>query len=193
MNQIGQAARNPAFTPEAGTNLKTTGGTPMSKLQPYIAALAERTGLPLEVSPGGSFTALLGGRRLLVKALDNGDAILFYMEVGRPTLFRRGEVITSLMGGNLFLAETRGAALSYDAHGEMVGLNLILPLHHLEGEDFINAVDNVVAAAEDWGHKLDELNAGAEERARQAGGAPASGDAGHTGDAPADLSRMLRV
>ena len=105
--------------------------------------------------------------------------------MGRPTLFRRGEVITALMGGNLFLAETRGAALSYDAHSEMAGLNLILPLRHLESEEFINAVDNVVAAAEDWGRKLDMLNAEAEERARQIGG----GDE----ETEPDASRMLRV
>ena len=142
----------------------------MSKLQPYIAALAERTGLPLELSPGGSFAALLGGKRLLIKEA-SGDTFLFYMEVGRPTLFRRGEVLTSLMGGNLFLAETRGAALSYDECNEMVGLNLILQLHHLESGDFINAVDNIVAAAEDWRRKLESLNAGAGERARQAGAA----------------------
>lgn len=165
----------------------------MNKLQPYIAALAERTGLPLEVSPGGSFTALLGGKRLLIKALDNSDAILFYMEVGYPTLFRRGEVLAALMGGNLFLAETRGAALSYDAAKEMVGLNLILPLRHLEGEEFINAVDNVVAAAEEWGQKLKQHNAEAEERARQAGGAPASASPGQAESAAPDMSQMLRV
>ncbi len=165
----------------------------MSKLQPYIAALAERTGLPLEVSPGGSFTSLLGGKRLFIKALDNSDAILFYMEVGYPTIFRRGEVLTALMGGNLFLAETRGAALSYDATNEMVGLNLILPLHHLEAEEFINAVDNIVAAAEEWGRKLEERNAEAEERARQAGGAPASTSFGQGEPAAPGMPRMLRV
>lgn len=166
----------------------------MSKLQPYIAALAGRTGLPLEVSPGGSFTALLGGRRLLVKALDAGDAILFYMEVGRPTLFRRGEVITALMGGNLFLAETRGAALSYDALNEMVALNLILPLHHLENEDFINAFDNVLAAAEEWGKKLDTLNAEAEERARQAGAAASlDEESGGVEIAASGMNHMLRI
>lgn len=165
----------------------------MSKLQPYIAALAERTGLPLEVSPGGRFTSLLGSKRLLVKALDNSDAILFYMEVGYPTLFRRIEVLTALMGGNLFLAETRGAALSYDAANEMVGLNLILPLHHLETEDFINAVDNVVAAAEEWGQKLEKFNAEAEERARQAGGTPAPANASQAESAAPDMAQMLRV
>ena len=165
----------------------------MNKLQPYIAALSERLGIPLEVSPGGSFTALLAGKRLLIKALDNSDALLFYMEVGRPTLFRRGEVITALMGGNLFLSETRGATLSYDANNEMVGLNLLLPLHHLEADEFINAVDNVVAAAEDWGCKLETLNMEAEERARQVGGTHASGNAGQPGTAAPVLPQMLRV
>lgn len=165
----------------------------MSQLQPYVAALAEITGLPLEVSPDGSFTALLGGRRLLVKELDRGDAFLFYMEVGRPTLFRRGEVLAALMGGNLFLAETRGAALSYDAPGEMVGLNLILPLAQLAGEDFINAVDNVLAAAEAWGHKLEALNAEAEERARQAGLVPAPESGGQAEPAAPGPAPMLRV
>jgi hypothetical protein len=165
----------------------------MTKLQPYIAALAERTGLPLEASPGGSFTALLEGKRLLVKVLEAGDTILFYMEVGRPSLFRRGEILASLMGGNLFLAETRGATLSYDEFNEMVGLNLLLPLHHLEGEDFINAVDNVLAAAEDWSHKLEKHNAEAAERARQAGGGAVSGNDGQTEDASPGMARMLRV
>ena len=148
----------------------------MSALQPYIADLAQKTGLPLELSPDGSFTALLDGRRLFMRDIDNNNAVLFYMEVGRPTLFRRGEVLAALMGGNLFLAETRGAALSYDAAGEMVGLNLILPLRQLENEQFANALENVVAAAEEWGHKLETLNAEAEERAGQAGEALAFED-----------------
>jgi hypothetical protein len=165
----------------------------MSKLQPYIAALAERIGLSLELSPGGSFMALLGGRRLLVQELESGNALLFYMEVGRPTLFRRGEVLTSLMGGNLFLAETRGAALSYDEPGEMVGLNLVLPLHRLEGEDFINAMDNIVAAAEDWGHKLETLNAEAEERTRQAGDVSVEAEQTPGDSADFGASRMIRI
>ncbi|MDR1360088.1 MAG: type III secretion system chaperone [Deltaproteobacteria bacterium] len=165
----------------------------MSALQPYIAALGERLGLALEMSPDGGFTALLEGKHLLVQELATGDALLFYMEVGRPTLFRRGEVLTELMGGNLFLAETRGASLSYDAANEMVGLNLILPLYHLEDEEFINAVDNIVAAAEDWGNKLLTLNAEAEERARQAGAALdfESGEQGE-GAAPG-TDQMLRI
>ena len=165
----------------------------MNTLQPYVAALSEKIGIPLKVSPGGSFTALLSGKRLLIKALDNNDAFLFYMEVGRPTLFRRGEVITSLMGGNLFLSATRGATLSYDDHNEMVGLNLLLPLHHLEAEEFINAVDNVVAAAEDWGHKLEALNTKAEEQARQMGAGPVSENTEQARNVTPDLSRMLRV
>ena len=193
MSEIRAAVSGQPYRPSDGTTTKTTGGSSMNKLQPYIAALAERTGLPLEVSPGGSFTTLLGGKRLLIKALDAGDAILFYMEVGYPTLFRRGEVLTALMGGNLFLAETRGAALSYDATNEMVGLNLILPLHHLENEEFINAVDNVVAAAEAWGQKLGQYNAEAEERARQAGGAPASASSEQAQSAAPAMSQMLRV
>lgn len=165
----------------------------MNTLQPYIAALAERTGIPLETSPDGSFATLLDGKRLLVKAPGRGKTILFYMEVGRPTLFRRGEVLTSLMGGNLFLAETRGAALSYDTFNEMVGLNLILPVHHLDVEEFINAVDNFVAAADDWGRKLEELNAQAEERTRQAGGAPGAASSGREKTATPDPALMLRV
>jgi len=139
----------------------------MSTLKPYIALLAERTGLSLETARDGSFTVLLEGRHLLIKELS--DAFLFYMEVGRPTLIRRGEVMAALLGGNLFLAETRGAALSYDELSEMAGLNLILPLHRLEGEEFINVVDNVVAAADEWATRLKTFNAEAEERARQAG------------------------
>jgi len=161
----------------------------MSKLQPYVALLAERTGLPLESGPDGSLMALLGDRRLLVKELDDG--FLFYLEVGRPTLFRRGEVLAALMGGNLFLAETRGAALSYDETNEMAGLNLILPLRQLEGEEFINAVDNTVVAAEDWGHKLAALNAEAVKRTRQAGAR--LGEGGPTEPSPADASYLLRV
>jgi hypothetical protein len=162
-------------------------------LQPYIAALAGRLALPLEVSPDGSFTAVLEGKRLLVQEMGNGDALLFYMEVGRPTLFRRGEVLTALMGGNLFLAETRGAALSYDEFNEMVGLNLILPLLQLENEEFINAVDNVTAAAEDWGHKLEKLNAEAEEQARQAGSALDFESGGQAESAAPDTADMLRI
>jgi hypothetical protein len=164
----------------------------MSQLQPYIAALGERLGLALEMPPDGGFTALLEGKRLLVQEMETGDALLFYMEVGRPTLFRRGEVLTELMGGNLFLAETRGAALSYDAAGEMVGLNLILPLYHLETEEFINAVDNVVAAAEEWGHRLLALNAEAEERAREAAALDFENGEQAEPAAP-DAARMLRI
>ena len=165
----------------------------MNKLQPYVTALSEKIGIPLVVSPGGSFTALLGGKRLLIKALDSSDALLFYMEVGRPTLFRRGEVITALMVGNLFLSATRGATLSYDEYNEMVGLNLLLPLHHLEADAFINTVDNVMAAAEDWSHKLEEINAQAEERTRQMGGAPASENTGQAEGTTSNVSQMLRV
>jgi hypothetical protein len=166
----------------------------MNKIQPHIAALGERLGLSLEVSPGGSFTALLEGKRLLVQEIGNGVALLFYMEVGRPTLFRRGEVLTALMGGNLFLAETRGAALSYDASNEMVGLNLILPLHHLESEEFINAVDNVVGAVEDWGRKLEKLNAEAEERTRQAGDAlDFESDRQAESVAAPDMAHVIRI
>ncbi|MCL1889955.1 MAG: type III secretion system chaperone [Desulfovibrionaceae bacterium] len=167
----------------------------MSVLQPYIADLAQKTGLLLELSPDGSFTALLGRRRLLVQAVDNSEAFLFYMEVGRPTLFRRGEVLASLMGGNLFLAETKGAALSYDAFNEVVGLNLILPLHHLESDHFLNALENIVTAAGEWGRKLEALNAGAEERARQAGETLVfEGDGAAQGaSAPGDASPLIRV
>ena len=175
-----------------GINVGTEGGTPVSKLQPYIAALAERLGLSLEVS-GGSFTALLGGKRLLVKELDKSDALLFYIEVGRPTLFRRGEVLTALLTGNLFLAETRGAALSYDELNEMIGLNLILPLYRLEGEEFINALDNMLVAAEGWGHKLEALNAEAEERTRQAGGAAAPAEAGEAKPAAPGVDYLIRI
>ena len=163
-------------------NIAQREDTVMSALKPFIALLAERLGLPLETDQDGSFMAMLDGKRLLVSELSGSSALLFYMEVGRPTLFRRGEVLGELLAGNLFLAETKGAALSYDELNEMIGLNLILPLHHLEGEEFINVVDNVVAAAEDWGHKLEAFNADAEERARQDGGvsadAPAAPSAG---------------
>ena len=165
----------------------------MNTLHPYIAALAERTGLPLTVSSGGSFMALIGGKRLLVKMLDNSDAILFYMEVGRPSLFYRGDVLSSLMGGNLFLAETKGAALSYDAFNEMVGLNLILPLHHLGNEEFINAMDNVIATVEYWGNKLEALNAESAERSRQAGSESASENPGQASTAPSGMGHMLRI
>lgn len=164
----------------------------MTTLHPYIDALAKKTGLPLELSPGGSFMALIDKKRLLISVPDNSDAILFYLEVGRPTLFRRGEVLAALMGGNLFLAETRGAALSYDEPSEMVGLNLLLPLRHLESEEFINAVDNFLAAGEGWGLKLKTLNAKAEERARQAGG-NISESAGETETPAPGVSHMLRV
>ena len=162
-------------------------------LEPYIAILAERTGLALEVSLDGSFIALLGGKRLLVKEVENSNALLFYMEVGRPTLFRRGEVLAALLSGNLFLAETKGAALSYDKFNEMVGLNLILPLHHLGNEAFINVVDNVVAAADEWGHKLETLNAEAEERASQTGSALVPGEIDQSEPAASSLNYMLRI
>lgn len=168
----------------------------MNRLQPYIAALAERTNLPLKVSPGGTFTALLGGKRLLVKALEHGDAILFYMEVGRPTLFRRGEVLTELMGDNLFLGKTRGATLSYDALHEMVGLNLLLPLHQLQAEEFINAFDNLMAAAEEWGTRLETLNSEAEERTRQEAAVFSSflnEESKESANAAPDMSHMLRI
>ncbi len=139
----------------------------MNKLEPYIKALAQKIGIPLEVPPGGSFTALLGKHRLLVQVLENSNSMLFYIEVGRPTLFRRNEVLASLMGGNLFLAETRGAALSYDPSTENVGLNLILSLNQLESDEFINAVDNIMLAAESWAKQLDALNAEAEDRSRR--------------------------
>jgi hypothetical protein len=187
MNQVYTKTFGKGLPADAMNAMDTTErGTSMSTLQPYIAALAKRTGLALAVSPDGSFTALLDGKRLFIQALDNSNALLFYMEVGRPTHCRRGNVLASLMGGNLFLAETRGAALSYDPFNEMVGLNLILSLRHLEGEEFINAVDNIVAAAEEWGHTLETLNAEAEELTRQA-------DGDKTEPAVPDPSRMIRI
>ena len=156
----------------------------MNLLEPYIHALGQRVGLPLEASPDGSFTTILGGMRLLVRALESGEAILFYMEVGQPSLFGRGEILARLMEGNLYLAGTRGAALSYDTANERVGLNLLLPLRQLENEEFINAVDNFVAAAVDWGRRLAELNNEAAERAESIGD-PA--------DSPMDASDHLPV
>lgn len=148
----------------------------MSILQPYITALAERLVLPLETSPNGSFLARIAEKNMLITAPDGGDAILFYMEVGRPTMFLRGEVLTALMEGNRFLAETRGAALSYDPQNEMVGLNLLLPLRQLEAEEFINAVDNIVAAAAHWAERLETLNTEAGERAERINAALTGGD-----------------
>ena len=73
----------------------------------------------------------------------------------------------------------------------MVGLNLLLPLHQLESDAFINVVDNLLSAAEDWSRKLDTLNAEAEERTRQAVSVPVSGNEDEqTSGAPPDMLRV---
>ena len=131
--------------------------------QPFVKALSQALGVELEASPDGALILPQEEGGILIQWLEASRRILFYAEVGQPTSFRRGEVFAALLEANLFLAKTRGAALSFDAGNTMVGLNLILPLDGLSPEDFVNAVDNMAAAATTWREELGRLNGLAEE------------------------------
>ncbi len=133
-------------------------------LQPFAEALGKKIGMDLEVSPNGALFLSLDEQSMLIQTIDNGKSVLLYAGVGQPTAFRRGDVFGELLAGNLFLAETRGAALSYDKYSGVVGLNLILPLEGLEGDAFINAVDNIILAAAKWREELARFNKEAEDK-----------------------------
>ena len=137
-------------------------------LQPFVDALGKKIGMPLEVSPSGALFLSLGEQGMLIQTIDDGKNILLYAGVGQPTAFRRGDVLGNLLAGNLFLAETRGAALSYDKYKGMVGLNLLLPLEGLEGDAFANTVDNMILAAAKWREELVRFNKEAEKKFSQA-------------------------
>ena len=133
-------------------------------LQAFANVLGQKIGLPLEVSPNGSLFLSLGEQGLLLQTVNDGQSVLLYAEVGAPTTFGRGDVLSALLAGNLFLMETKGAALSYDQYNEMVGLNLVLPLEGLEAEAFANAVDNLILTALAWREELQRLNQAAEDK-----------------------------
>ena len=144
-------------------------------LQPFAEALGKKIGMSLEVSPSGALFLSLGEQSMLIQTIDEGKNVLFYTEVGQPTTFRRGDVFGDLLSGNLFLAETRGAALSYDKYKGMVGLNLVLPLKGLEGDAFANTVDNMILAAAKWREALAGFNKEAENKFAQAQALEAEG------------------
>lgn len=133
-------------------------------LQPFVEALGKKIGMSLEVSPDGALFLSLGEQSMLLQTIDDGKSLLLYIGIGQPTAFRRGDVFGALLGGNLFLAETRGATLSYDKYRNLVGLNLILPLERLGADDFTNAVDNMILMAAKWREELARLNKEAEAR-----------------------------
>ena len=144
-------------------------------LQPFAEALGKKIGMSLEVSPSGALFLSLGEQSMLIQTIDDGKNVLFYTEVGQPTTFRRGDVFGDLLSGNLFLAETRGATLSYDKYKGMVGLNLLLPLEGLEGDAFANTVDNMILAAAKWREELARFNKEAEDKFNQAQAIEAEG------------------
>ncbi|MDR2725277.1 MAG: type III secretion system chaperone [Candidatus Adiutrix sp.] len=131
--------------------------------QPFVKALSQTLGVELEAPSDGALFLPQEEGAILIQWLEAGRRILFYAEVGQPTVFRRGEVFASLLEANLFLSKTHGAALSFDAGSNMVGLNLLLPFDGLSPEDFINAADNLVSAAATWREELSRLNGQAEE------------------------------
>ena len=133
-------------------------------LQPFAEALGKKIGMPREVSPDGSLFMSLGEQSMLIQTINDGKNILLYIGVGQPTTFRRGDVFGALLAANLFLSETRGAALSYDKYTGLIALNLILPLERLGADDFANAVDNMILAAARWREELNRLNKEAEDK-----------------------------
>ena len=131
--------------------------------QPFVKALSQALGAELEASPEGALFLPQEEGAVLIQWLEAGRRVLFYAEVGAPTTFRRGDVFANLLEANLFLAQTRGTALSFDSGNNMIGLNLLLPIDGLSQEDFVNAVDNLIAAAAAWRAELSRLNRQAEE------------------------------
>ena len=171
-------------------------------LQPFVDALGKKIGMPLEVSPSGALFLSLGEQGMLIQTIDDGKNILLYAGVGQPTAFRRGDVLGNLLAGNLFLAETQGATLSYDKYNSMVALNLILPLKGLEADEFANAVDNIILVAIKWREELARLNKEAEDKFKAEQAATAgiaetvdTADTEGASAAPAaqDIAFMLRV
>lgn len=137
-------------------------------LQPFAETLGKKIGMSLEVSPSGALFLSLGEQSMLIQTINDGKNALFYTEVGQPTTFLRADVFGDLLAGNLFLAETQGAALSYDKYQNMVGLNLALSLEGLTGDAFANTVDNMILAAAKWREALAGFNKKAEEKFNQA-------------------------
>jgi hypothetical protein len=131
--------------------------------QPFVKALSQTLGVELEATPEGSLFLPQEEGAILIQWLEASRQILFYAEVGRPTVFRRGEVFASLLEANHFLSKTKGATLSFDAGNHMVGLNLLLPFDGLSPEDFVNAADNLASAAASWREELGRLSGRAEE------------------------------
>ncbi len=137
-------------------------------LPPFTEALSRQLGFPLEPSKDGAVFLSMEEGALMIQPLESSRQALLYATIGVPTPFRRREVLTALMEANLFLLETHGAALSYDARNEMVGLNLLLPLDGLSTEAFVNTVDGMVQSAAAWRDRLREMNRQAEDRVREA-------------------------
>ena len=136
-------------------------------LQPFADVLGKKIGMSFAVSPNGALFLSLGEQSMLIQTVHDGKSVLLYAEVGRPTTFRRGDVLGALLAGNLFLAETQGATLSYDKYNGVAGLNLILPLEGLEAEPFTHAVDNMILVAAKWREELARLNKEAEDKFNQ--------------------------
>ncbi|MDR3322973.1 MAG: type III secretion system chaperone, partial [Zoogloeaceae bacterium] len=91
--------------------------------QAFVEALGQTLGLDLALSPAGDLAFALDGRGFLLQWRETSHSFVVYAEIGHLAGWRDGEVCRRLLSANFLLAETQGAALSYDGINNVVGLN----------------------------------------------------------------------
>lgn len=125
--------------------------------QSFIDALSQALGQHVEKDGNGAYAFILDGIPVLLHLRSADSSFLLHMEIGYPTAMGGG-IFAKLLGANLLLSETMGAALSLDERTGMAFLEYLVPLPGLDGAGFVARVEGFVALADVWTKRLREWN-----------------------------------
>ena len=125
---------------------------------PYIDALNKELGLDITLPASGGIAFSLEGRNMLLQWVEATQVFVVYVEIGALGGWRNGTICRQLLAANFLFIETQGGTLSYNEATQMVGLNVQLPIHDLETNDFLAALNHCVLCAETWRSRLETMN-----------------------------------
>ena len=124
-----------------------------------IAHLNEVTGLCLALDADHAVSFDYLNRSVLLRFLPDDQVCIAHIQLAELADAALPDALALLLEDNFMLSNTGGGALSWSRETRMVALNFFLPLAGADGNLFIDRLNNILAASDEWVARIHEINA----------------------------------
>ena len=125
----------------------------------------EVTGLGLALDANEAAVFSYQGQQVLLRFLPENGVFLVHVQLAALEAAALPNALHDLLEANFLLSDTKGGAFSCSRETHMVALIFLLPLNDTNAEGFIYRLNRALACADEWRHKILEMNTQAIDRA----------------------------